>query len=606
MPRRTPIVVFLVLVLGMLPLLSCGDDKGIAGKVQTIVLITVDTLRRDYVSAYAPASVDIPQPETMAIDALAASGLRFEDARTPVPLTLPAHTTMMTGLPPAATGVRLNTYGRLAPRKTRGFPLLAESLRDAGWHTAAFVSADALNARYGLDQGFAHYDGDMPSDPRRSAVQLAERPGNQTVASALQHVRGVDSSKKLFLWVHLFEPHAPYAADGTYGGDVDEGSRVVGRLLKGLQKAGRRESAAILLTSDHGEALGEVRERSHGFLLADGVLRVPFLLTAPGLAPGVRQDPAEVADVAPTLAALAGVTWSTLAGPGCGLDLLKANAPTDRPRIAESLYGHHLHRWAQLVAASSGKGTLVDAGRDRLHWIPRAGYQRWIPRTKLVKDSPDIRRLAKHLADYRQFEQPDRMQGGQVAAGYGGGGVVEGFLTPAENARLADPHINMPNHYRLDDIKQAIMARPLPRALRAALAALEALNKPNLEAGSPSLHFWIGEATKRLAAAEPERAAKLLPQAEKAYLRAFELGRKDTQTLVQACGVTALGNEQASLDRLEKLVRQVPQPGCQYWILKIRLLRDLGDLEGAEAAWKAADALCRGGKYAKIWSTTCR
>jgi len=584
---------------------TCGKQAPLG--VRTIVLITVDTLRRDHVSAYAPPDVRLPQPATKAIDGLARQGLRFDEARTEVPLTLPSHVTMMTGLPPAATGVRLNTYGRLAAPAARGFPLLAERLRDSGWHTAAFLSADALHPRYGLDQGFETYDATMADNPRRSAAQLAERPGADTVRAALAYTRGLEKREKLFLWVHLFEPHAPYAADGTYAGDVESASRLVGTLLRGLEGAGRRRGAAILLTADHGEALGELKERSHGFLLADGVLRVPFLLVAPGVEPGVRHDPVELTDVAPTLASLAGISWPHVEGPGGGVDLLAAPTPADRVQIAESLYGHHLHRWAQLVGASSAHGTLVDAGRDRLHWIPRSGYQRQQAGTRLVTDDTETRRLATVIAEYRQFEQPDRMQGGQVAAGYGGGGRVAGFLPPAENARLPDPHGSILRHYRLDDIKRVVVSRPLERALRAALRALDALARPALDQGSPELQFWIGEANLRLAPlTRTSEAKRLLERSEQAFLRSFELGRTDTQTLTRACGVNAKGNERACLERLERLVRQVPQPGCPYWILKIRLLRDLGETAAAEAACKAGEPHCRAGHHAPIWARTCR
>ena len=481
---------------------GCGDD-GTRSKVRTILLLTIDTLRRDHVSAYAPADVQLPQPETPTLDALASSGLRFEDARTPVPLTLPAHTTMLTGLPPAATGVRLNTYGRLAPAQERGFPLLAERLRAAGWRTAAFVSADALHHRYGLDQGFEVYDDAMPAAERGAEVQLRERRGKDTIAAALAHIGATPANDRLFLWVHLFEPHAPYDTDGSYGGDVEEADRLTGVLLDGLGKAGRRDGAVILACSDHGEALGELQERTHGFLLADGVLRVPFLLIAPRLEPATRTDPAELADVAPTLAGLAGVEGPWPRGPGYGVDLLRAPAPADRARIAESLYGHHLHRWAQLMAASSPQGTLVDAGLDRLHWLPALGYQQRHLRTGVVTDSPAIRRLAQMLVDYRQLERPDRMRGGQVAAGYGGGGAVEGFLPPADNARLPDPLLGMPQHLQLDSIKAVVVTQRIPRALRAAREALEALDKPHLLAGSPELHFWQGEVRVRLAQYDP-------------------------------------------------------------------------------------------------------
>src|SRR5262245_17297345 len=164
----------------------CGGER--AASVRTVVLVTVDTLRVDHVGALAPAGRPSPA-KTPRMDALARAGLRFLDARTPAPLTLPAHTTMLAGLPPAVHGVRSNSASRVAPRDRRSWPLLAETLAAAGFCTGAFVSGGSLAERYGLSAGFHAYDSEGLDN--RTANALAKRPGADTVARALAWVRTV-------------------------------------------------------------------------------------------------------------------------------------------------------------------------------------------------------------------------------------------------------------------------------------------------------------------------------------------------------------------------------------------------------------------------------
>lgn len=602
---------FLLVAAGIAFLLKNKGDT--TSGVRTIVLITPDTLRRDHVSAYAPPDSLPPHPHTPHMDRLAATGLRFDNARTPVPLTLPAHVTMLSGLPPAATGVRLNTYGRLPPAEERGFALLQEALQAHGWHTAAFLSAAVLGRRYGLDQGFDTYDDVRAEGGSRLVVK--ERAGLETVTAALAHARDVPADKPLFLWVHLFEPHAPYAADGSYAGEVLDLDTAIGVLLDGLRKLGRPD-AAILLASDHGEALGELSEKTHGLLLADGVLRVPFLLSAPGVAAGTRAAPVTIADVAPTLAALAGVPWSQLDGPGSGLDVLGGRLPTERIQVAESLYAHHRFRWAQLVSASAPAGTLVDAGLERLHWLPRSGFQRFLSGSELVQDNDCSRRLADMIAKYKQIERPDRIRAGQVAGGYGGGGQVVGFLPPQENARLPDPQLSIARASQVDQIKanitfvrqQIALGKRPARRLEAALDALRALDKPHLDAGSPELHFWIGEGWKLKAVLDAGAGgdpAESLSHARDHYLKAFALGRKDTQTLVQACVVQS-ANAAEALESLRTLGKQVENPGCQYYMLMIKLLREVNRGAEADEICKSAESKCGSPKDRALYDRTCR
>ncbi len=590
--RRLPVVlaVLFALVAGAaLWRLWASSGPG-EGTVRTIVLITPDTLRRDRVGIYGRNAVT-RGPLTPRMDALAAEGLCFDDARTPVPLTLPGHTTMLAGLPPAATGVRLNAHGRLPDRETRGYPLLAEHLRAAGWQTGAFVSAAPLLALHGLDQGFVTYD-DEGLDDTPPGPAYRERAGEDTVDRALAWIQELGEDDRVFLWVHLFEPHAPYAPElprttpleVRYDADVAHVDRIVGRLLDGLEARGRGD-AAVLLVSDHGEALEELGELTHGYLLGDAVLRVPFLLRAPGLEPGVRTDPVDLADVAPTLAGLASLPWPAPSGdtPGRGLDLLAGPTPEDRVRVAESLFGHQRYGWAQLAGAVGRDGMLVDAGGDRILWLERAPFLEPQAGPRPATGRPEAAALARTLRSYRAGERKDLLCGGVGVGGYGSGARVAPFLDPQENARLPSPYDAIPRVAAIDRLAKALRNGADPQAVERQLKKMEAANPAN-----PELAWWRGRAWERRArVSEPASA-----HAAQAYLDAWRLGRRDANTLIRVVGVDALGREAEALAQLRSLAPEVP-PDCRLALLEAMLLRALDRHAEADAACARAENLCR-------------
>ena len=218
-----------------------------------------------------------------------------------------------------------------------------------------------------------------------------------------------------------------------------------------------------------------------------------------------------------------------------------------------------------------------------------------------------MRRQADSIAQYKGSEHPDRIVAGQAAAGYGGGGLVVPFLPSERNGDLPDPYASIGRAIRLDKLKARLATPRLgtPEHLRETLGMLRKLGSRELDAESPELHFWLGQGHKRLARAlggDPRQLAL----AERAYTRAYELGRKDTQTLVQACGVNAAADKPRALERLEALVKQLTNPGCQYWMLKSRLLTDLQRGAEAAAACRAAEALCDNPRDAHLWRATCR
>jgi len=263
-------------------------------------MVTIDTLRADHVGAYGYAAARTP-----VLDRLARDGVRFDHAYAAAPITLTSHASLMTGRYPPGHGARHN--GMRLDLKT---PTLAERFAAAGYATAAFVAAFPLDRRFGLSKGFQTYGDVMPRDGNGHVAN--ERPGRQVVDEALAWL-GTHRQQRFFLWVHLFEPHAPYGdpsdrrpAIARYDEDIAEADVQVGRLLDGLGDL--RAGTLIVAAGDHGEAFGEHGELSHSIFTYDTTLRVPLVVTGAGLAPGTHEEMAvSLVDVAPTVVFLAGL-----------------------------------------------------------------------------------------------------------------------------------------------------------------------------------------------------------------------------------------------------------------------------------------------------------
>jgi arylsulfatase A-like enzyme len=298
-----------VLAISLQPLalmLACGGPVAKPAPLN-ILLVTIDTFRADRVGAgIAPA-----------IDRLAASGARFTSARTAVPLTLPSHATIHTGLLPPAHGVRENGVDVLGA----GHPTVARLLKDNGYDTAAFVGAFVLDHRFGLAQGFDTYDDQIPRDPAATERLEAERPASAVVDRALAWLgpRLAPSPQPpapFFLWLHLYDPHAPYnppkdflpPGRSPYDGEVAYADAQLARLLDAMRSRQLLDRTIVVIAGDHGEGLGDHGERTHGMLVYDSTLRVPLIIAVPRRAPERRDEAVSLADLAPTLLRAAGVT----------------------------------------------------------------------------------------------------------------------------------------------------------------------------------------------------------------------------------------------------------------------------------------------------------
>ena len=342
-------------------LIACRSQSAPPAPIRhpDVVLITIDTLRADRAT---PALMPT-------FTALAARGLRFATARTVAPLTLPAHTSLMTGLYPPRHGVRLNGVRGVAP----DVPTLARAFSSAGYDTGAFIGAFVLDRRFGLSEGFAEYDDRIARQKGAMDRLEAERRGGDVVDSAVRWLTqpARASGRPIFLWVHLYDPHAPYQppeesrrkANGeAYGGEVSYADEQVGRLIAALTAAGHADPVIVVM-GDHGESLGEHGEPGHGMLLYEGAVRIPLVIAGPGVPHGERSDPVSLVDVAPTLLARAGLPpWPNVDG----RDLLAEAAADDREVYGETEYPRTAG-WSPLAMLANARWKLVDGPQPELY-----------------------------------------------------------------------------------------------------------------------------------------------------------------------------------------------------------------------------------------------
>ena len=450
---------------------STGATK-IEPAAKNLLLVTIDTLRADRVGTYGDRAARTP-----AMDSLAARGAVFERAYATAPITLTSHASIMTGRYPAGHGARHNGI-----RLDLQTPTLADRLSASGFATAAFVAAFPLDRRFGLIKGFQTYGDQLPRGADGRPAN--ERPGRLVVDEALAWLNR-QSDQRFFLWVHLFEPHAPYgnAGDGRpvearYSDEVAEADRQLARLLGGL--GDKAPSTLAVVTSDHGEAFGEHGEISHSIFVYDTTLRVPLIVAGPGVRAGTRiKQPVSVIDIASTASNLLGVgTFNS-----DGLDLSAALAGTEphsRTLYAESFAPLFDFGWSPLKSVREGDWKYIDAPKPELfHLASDASestnrYQ--AERARATGLAEQARRYAGAETALTQRKDPEaaaRLQ----ALGYVGGGA-------AGSPTRADPKDKRTLAARIAQVTSGELRGPeLERALRGVLAEDPKNPQANLRLG---------------------------------------------------------------------------------------------------------------------------
>ena len=492
-----------------------GDEPG--GAAQTppgppsILLISIDTTRADHLGCYGRQ----PSP-TPHIDRWADEGVVFERALTPIPITLPAHTTLLTGTLPWRHGVRDNGVYRVPP----DLPTLAETLAEAGYDTAAVVGAAVLDRQYGLDRGFGTYDDVKTAG---GGLAIAERRAEQVTDAALaraEHLR-----PPFLLFVHYFDPHAAYDPPAAfaeryrgepYVGEIASVDAEVGRLGESLEARGLLGNAVVVVVSDHGESLGEHGEATHGVFLYQSTLHVPLVVRAPGWPRGRRvSGTVSLADVAPTLLDLAGLPALEHAD-GRSLQAAVDGEADPRWLPLESEFGLNSYGWSPLVGLTDGQLKWVGAPRPELYDLTTDPNER---HDLAGGDEPEVRRLSglwrervtgdrrsRPLEGESSREDTERMER-LAALGYV---AATAAPAPGDTTALPDPKDAIGTLDLINEARALMGKHRLPEAQSVLGRALK--SSPRNVSGQVLLgisHLMAGD--PRGAIAPLERAARLAP-----------------------------------------------------------------------------------------------
>ena len=359
---------------------SHQSSQNILGQLRKIekpnvLLITVDTTRADHLPCYGYKSVRTPN-----LDSLAKHGILFRECATAAPLTLPSHCSIMTGLYPTFHGVRINGNTALSAQHVT----LAEAFAAKGYQTGAFVGAFVLDGRWGLNQGFQHYDDQFDLKKyKKLDLGMVQRPGNKVVDAAL-HWLEEHKSKPFFAWVHFYDPHTPYDPPepykseyghngmiGLYDGEIAFMDSQIGRCLTWLDKNGLRNKTIIAVIGDHGEGLGDHGEATHGYFIYNYAVHVPFLLSTPSSASNGIEISSQVRtiDLYPTLLEASGIAIPKEVQGTSLWSLVQSRDKTGNQLYAysESMAPSIQYGWSPLLSLRSPKYQYIDAPRPELY-----------------------------------------------------------------------------------------------------------------------------------------------------------------------------------------------------------------------------------------------
>lgn len=493
---------FLTLLAALVPCAACSRSQP---PVPSLLLLTLDTTVPEALGCYGgPAGL------TPNLDRLAREGVVFTDARAVAPLTLPAHSSILTGLYPVRHAVRRNGETRLSGEATT----LAERARARGYQTAAFVAAVVLAPEFGLEQGFERYR--APATPASVEEHLqASRHADEIATDALAWLAQRDDERPFCVWLHFYDPHFPYdppaefrarAGGDAYLGEVAAMDAAIGRVLAALEAEGALEHTLVVACADHGESRGRHGEDTHGAFVYDATLRIPLLARLPGTArAGTRvSEPVSQVDVLPLVAGVLG--WPALDG----LDGRDPLTSASHGVYFESYFGTKSFGWSPLAGWTDGRAKYVHSSAPQLFDLAQDPGETTSALAQRSVDATQLRAAITALCAAPRL--PREVLGAEGAdlqreierLGYAGAG---------EGAEELDPE-------PLDD-----STSPSPHALTAAYAAYmegrkvfeehgpreaAALLLERALAANPENHkawFTLGQARQELGQFEPAAAA---------------------------------------------------------------------------------------------------
>ena len=484
---------------------------------QNVLLVTIDTLRADALGSYGGAAA------TPNLDALAAQGARFSFAHAHAVVTLPSHTSILTGRLPYEHGIRDNSGYRVAD----GTATLATRLKAAGFSTGAFIGGFPLTRRFGLAPGFDEYDDQISELQGDRAMSVPERPADAVVSRAMGWVD--QAPGKFFAWVHVFDPHSPYAApepfqgqyaSAPYNGEVAFVDKALGPLFERLRALPR--PTLVIVTSDHGESLGEHNELTHGMFAYEATLRVPLIVAT--ITPGqdaprgrVIDTPARHVDIAPTVLDALGLPGDE-SWPGASLrQVIASGSGADRPTYFESMTYNLVRGWAPL------RGVIV----EREKFIDQPIVELY----DLIADSGELRNIAQPRQDRAQLlagvlktfnvappSRPGR-EAADVAATLRSLGYVSGSAAPRTVYTEADDLKNLAGVNRdMHHADEALLAGDYQKAI-ALLSAVLTVRPDTADAVDSLARAYWAAGDARSAVGVLDRALTLGIAADEIRLR---------------------------------------------------------------------------------------
>ena len=340
------------------------------GRDFNVIVITLDTTRADRLPSYGCKDLETPT-----LDAFAARGVRFENCYAQTPLTLPSHTTLMTGTLPLFHGIRDNG-GFFVPQELK---TMAELFKDKGYETGAFIAAYVLDSKWGLNQGFdTYFDKFDLSKFKRISLGTVQRPANEILDQAVPWLEE-RKDKKFFAWLHLYDPHSPYEppppydklyADHPYLGEIAFADSQLARLWQFLESNDLLKKTFIVFAGDHGESLGEHEEQSHGFFVYQAAIHVPLIIVTPfpKLQGVISPEVTGLVDVLPTVCDMAGLPVPAEVQGQSLLPTFFGRRRKNTPlAYSETYYPRFHYGWSDLKTVQDGRYKLILAPVPELY-----------------------------------------------------------------------------------------------------------------------------------------------------------------------------------------------------------------------------------------------
>jgi arylsulfatase A-like enzyme/tetratricopeptide (TPR) repeat protein len=426
--------ILICLFLSVFLFVGCSKKDQAQIPKRNVLLITLDTTRADRLGCYGYASAQTPN-----LDSLARSGVHFNSAITHVPLTRPSHASILTGTLPYHHGIWNNGPFRLEPKSVT----LAESFKGAGYKTGAVISSNVLFHSFGFAQGFDFFDDSLQDTPGGESEKVASDVvtiANRWIANEIQ--------PPFFLWLHFYDPHFPFTppepfrsrfANSLYDGEIAYMDDAIGKIINKLNTLGWMKNTLIVVVGDHGEGLGEHQEPSHGYLIYDSTMRVPLIMSGPGVPQNKTIDSqVSVSDLDPTILEACAIKNESKVDGKSFWKYFQSGTIPPSPSLLENRTLHYQFGWATLSGIRFKDWKWIHASTPELYDLKTDPHEKNNLALKEKKRADEMNNIWNRIRpkDTVSVEAPDlspeeieKLESlGYIATGPGGGGgsVEEG------------------------------------------------------------------------------------------------------------------------------------------------------------------------------------